>query len=59
MTDVSAEQLAKIYVKIREKRRELAKQDEELKEQLDTVAAQLLEIHRDHCRRTAGKEDNL
>lgn len=44
MTDVSAEQLAKIYVKIREKRRELAKQDEELKEQLDTVAAQLLEI---------------
>jgi enamine deaminase RidA (YjgF/YER057c/UK114 family) len=40
----TAEKLAKIYVKIREKRRELAKQDDELKEQLDTVAAQLLEI---------------
>ena len=40
----TAEKLAKVYVKIREKRRELAKQDEELKEQLDTVAAQLLEI---------------
>lgn len=41
---ITAEKLAKIYVKIREKRRELAKQDEELKEQLDTVASQLLEI---------------
>ncbi len=40
----TAEKLAKVYVKIREKRRELAKQDDELKEQLDTVAAQLLEI---------------
>ena len=40
----TAEKLAKVYAKIREKRRELAKQDEELKEQLDTVAAQLLEI---------------
>lgn len=41
---ITAEKLAKIYVKIREKRRELAKHDEELKEQLDTVASQLLEI---------------
>lgn len=41
---ITAEKLAKIYVKIRDKRRELAKQDEELKEQLDTVASQLLEI---------------
>lgn len=44
MSDASAEQLVRVYVKIRDKRRELAKQDEELKEQLDTVAAQLLEI---------------
>ncbi len=40
----SAERLAKIYVKIRDKRRELEKQSAELKEQLDIVAAQLLEI---------------
>ncbi|NBS71123.1 hypothetical protein EBT31_19780 [bacterium] len=44
MSDANAEQLVRVYVKIRDKRRELAKQDEELKEQLDTVAAQLLEI---------------
>lgn len=41
---LTADRLAKVYVKIRDKRRELAKQDDELKEQLDTVAAQLLEI---------------
>lgn len=40
----TADLLAKIYVKIRDKRRELAKQDEQLKEQLDTVSAKLLEI---------------
>lgn len=38
------EELAKVYVKIRDKRREIAKQDEDLKEQLDLVAAHLLEI---------------
>lgn len=41
---LTAEKLAKVYVKIRDKRRELAKQDEELKEQLDLVATELLEI---------------
>lgn len=40
----TAERLAKVYIKIREKRRELAKQDEELKEQLDIIANELLEI---------------
>jgi hypothetical protein len=41
---VNAERLAKVYVRIREKRRELAKQDKELEEQLELVASQLLEI---------------
>ena len=44
MSELTAEKLAKIYVKIREKRRELSKQDDALKEQLDAVASQLLEI---------------
>jgi hypothetical protein len=44
MSEPTAEQLTKIYVKIRDKRRELAKQDEELKAQLDTVSGHLLEI---------------
>ena len=42
--EVSAERLTKIYVKIREKRRELAKQDKELEEQLAEVSSALLEI---------------
>lgn len=40
----SAEKLAKVYVKIRDKRRELAKQDEQLKEQLEAISQELLEI---------------
>jgi hypothetical protein len=44
MSELTADKLAKIYVKIREKRRELSKQDDALKEQLDAVASQLLEI---------------
>jgi hypothetical protein len=45
MTDpINADRLTKVYVKIREKRRELAKQDKELEEQLEAVATQLLEI---------------
>lgn len=44
MSEANAEQLAKVYVKIRDKRRELAKQDEQLKEQLELVAQELLEI---------------
>jgi hypothetical protein len=42
--EVNTEKLAKIYVKIRDKRRELEKQVAELKEQQDLVASQLLEI---------------
>ena len=42
--ELNADRLTKIYVKIREKRRELAKQDAELKEQLDTISSELLEI---------------
>lgn len=44
MTEATAEQLAKVYVKIRDKRRQIAKQDEELKEQLDIVAEQLVKL---------------
>lgn len=44
MDEPNVEQLTRVYVKIRDKRRELAKQDDELKEQLDTVSQQLLEI---------------
>lgn len=44
MTTATAEQLAKVYVKIRDKRRQIAKQDEDLKEQLDIVAAQLISL---------------
>ena len=42
--EVNTEKLAKIYVKIRDKRRELEKQVAELKEQQYVVASQLLEI---------------
>jgi hypothetical protein len=42
--EVNTEKLAKIYVKIRDKRRELEKQVADLKEQQDVVASQLLEI---------------
>jgi len=44
MSDVSADKLTEIYVKIRDKRRELAKKDGELEEQLNVIAAELLEI---------------
>ena len=40
----TAEKLAKVYIKIRDKRRELAKQDKKLKEQLDLIANELLDI---------------
>jgi hypothetical protein len=42
--ELNADRLTKIYVKIREARRDLAKKDKELEEQLDMVAQQLLEI---------------
>lgn len=44
MTQATAEKLARVYVKIREKRRELAKEDEKLEGELQIVADQLLEI---------------
>jgi hypothetical protein len=45
MSDVpTAEQLTRIYVKIREKRKELDRQSAELKEKQDLIAAELLEI---------------
>jgi hypothetical protein len=40
----NAEKLAKVYIKIRDRRRELEKEDKELKEQIDMIEAQLLEI---------------
>lgn len=44
MAQATAEQLAKVYIKIRDKRRELAKEDERLEGELQIVADQLLEI---------------
>jgi hypothetical protein len=44
MSEVSADKLTEIYVKIRNKRRELKKQDDELEAQLNIIAAELLEI---------------
>jgi len=44
MNEASADRLAKIYVKIRDKRRELEKQISELKEKQDVIASELLEI---------------
>jgi hypothetical protein len=44
MSALTADKLAAVYVKIREARRELAKKDTELKEQLDAVSEKLLEI---------------
>jgi hypothetical protein len=44
MSEVNADKLTEIYVKIRNKRRELKKQDDELEEQLNIIAAELLEI---------------
>jgi hypothetical protein len=47
MSEVNAEKLASIYVKIRDARKELAEKDKELKEQLDVVSGQLLQICND------------
>lgn len=44
MTEPTADQLAKVYVKIRDKRRELEKQAAELKEQEAALQSELLEI---------------
>jgi len=42
--DATAERLAKIYTKIRDKRRELEKEVTELKEKQDIIAKELLEL---------------
>lgn len=42
--DINAEKLVKVYIKIRDKRNELAKQDAELEEQLNVVQERLLDI---------------
>ena len=44
MSDINADRLAKIYVKIREKRLALEKQVAELQEQQDIVAKEILEL---------------
>lgn len=44
MSEPTADQLAKVYVKIRDKRRELEKQATELKEQEAALQSELLEI---------------
>lgn len=44
MTEITAEKLAKVYVKIRDARRELKRQDDALEEQLKQVANELLNI---------------
>jgi saccharopine dehydrogenase-like NADP-dependent oxidoreductase len=44
MSEPTAEQLAKVYVKIRDRRRELEKQAADLKEQQEAVGLELLEI---------------
>lgn len=41
---INADRLAKVYVKIREARRELASKDKELEEKQNLVAQQILEI---------------
>lgn len=44
MSEPTADQLAKVYVKIRDRRRELEKQAAELKEQEAALQSELLEI---------------
>jgi len=44
MSDINADKLAKIYVKIREKRLALEKQVAELQEQQDIISKEILEL---------------
>ena len=44
MSDINAERLAKIYVKIREKRLELEKEVSQLQEQQDLVAEEIVKL---------------
>jgi hypothetical protein len=45
--ELNAEKLVKIYVKIRDKRRELAKEDKELEAQLDIISSELVQLCKD------------
>jgi hypothetical protein len=53
---LNADRLAKVYVKIREARRELAKKDKELEEQLNLVSQQILDICREQGASTIRTE---
>lgn len=53
---LNADRLAKVYVKIREARRELAKKDKELEEQLGLVSQQILDICREQGASTIRTE---
>lgn len=50
MSDTSANKLVKIYLKIRDKRAELSKQDSELEEQQELIESELLSI----CKETGA-----
>jgi hypothetical protein len=50
MSEATANKLVKIYLKIREKRAELSKQDSELEEQQEIIEAELLSI----CKETGA-----
>ena len=50
MSETTANKLVKIYLKIREKRAELSKQDSELEEQQGVIEAELLNI----CKETGA-----
>lgn len=48
---VTADKLVKTYIKIRDKRAEIAKQDSELEEQLQIIEGELLEL----CKQTGAE----
>ena len=54
--EAKADQLAKVYVKIRDRRRELEKQAAELKEQQDLIGLELLEICKEQGAQTIRTE---
>lgn len=56
MSQAKADQLAKVYVKIRDRRRELEKQAAELKEQQDIIGLELLEICKEQGAQTIRTE---
>ena len=56
MTELKADKLARVYVKIRDKRREIEKQAAELKEQQDIIGLELLEICKEQGAQTIRTE---